>query len=133
MVHPTDWESLRLSKDANNQYYGGGPFTGAYGQQVTNIDYLLAKPVVVTTAIAQGVALAGAFSVAAFIFRRTGLMLEMTNCDQDDFIKNLVTMRAEQREALAIYFGNAFCQSQALKIWTGLGPMQRAARRFASR
>jgi HK97 family phage major capsid protein len=114
VIHPNDWESLRLSKDANNQYYGGGPFTGAYGQQVTNIDFLWQKPVVVTTAITQGTALAGAFSIAAFIFRRTGLMLEMTNSDQDDFILNLVTMRAEQREALAVYFGNAFCQITGL-------------------
>jgi hypothetical protein len=31
VVNPLDWENLRLAKDGNNQYFGGGPFTGAYG------------------------------------------------------------------------------------------------------
>jgi HK97 family phage major capsid protein len=26
-INPLDWENLRLAKDGNNQYYGGGPFT----------------------------------------------------------------------------------------------------------
>ncbi len=114
VVHPRDWETLRLSKDAANQYYGGGPFIGSYGQPISVIDMLWNKPVAITTAITQGTALAGAFDVASRIFRRQGLVLQITNSDQDDFIKNLVTMRAEQREALAVYFGNAFCQITGL-------------------
>jgi HK97 family phage major capsid protein len=31
VMHPTDWQGIRLLKDANNQYFAGGPFTGAYG------------------------------------------------------------------------------------------------------
>jgi hypothetical protein len=31
VMHPTDWQAIRLLKDANNQYFAGGPFTAAYG------------------------------------------------------------------------------------------------------
>jgi hypothetical protein len=31
VIHPTDWQTIRLGKDSQNQYYAGGPFTGAYG------------------------------------------------------------------------------------------------------
>jgi HK97 family phage major capsid protein len=31
VIHPTDYQNLRLKQDGNQQYYGGGPFTGAYG------------------------------------------------------------------------------------------------------
>ena len=34
--------------------------------------------------------------------------MEATNSDQDDFIKNLVTVRAEIREALAVRIPAAF-------------------------
>src|SRR5438132_6081081 len=26
VLHPTDWQDIRLSKDGASQYYGGGPF-----------------------------------------------------------------------------------------------------------
>jgi HK97 family phage major capsid protein len=31
VINPLDYQRLRLTRDANEQYYGGGPFTGAYG------------------------------------------------------------------------------------------------------
>jgi hypothetical protein len=31
VIHPTDWQTIRLGVDGQQQFYGGGPFTGAYG------------------------------------------------------------------------------------------------------
>jgi HK97 family phage major capsid protein len=31
VIHPTNWQAIRLGKDNSGQYYGGGPFYGAYG------------------------------------------------------------------------------------------------------
>lgn len=117
IIHPLDWETLRLAKDENGQYYAGGPFTAAYGNDggVVLMDMIWGKPVVVSPAMTQGTALCGAFKLGAQYFQREGMMIDTTNCDQDDFIKNQMTIRAELSLALAVYRPSAFCQI------TGLG------------
>ncbi len=110
VIHPLDYLNAKLTKDGNGQYFGGGPFSGQYGVGgYSNVGTLWGLPAVITTAISQGTALTGAFRYAAQIFRRMGLTVEMTNTDQDDFIKNLMTVRAEERLALAVYKPAAFC------------------------
>lgn len=104
VIHPTDWQTIRLGKDGNDQYYGGGPFTGAYGNPgPSNQSMLWGLKVDVTTAIAQGTVLVGGFQECAQVFRRQGITLEMTNSNVDDFVNNLITLRAEERLALAVY------------------------------
>lgn len=104
VIHPTDWQTIRLGKDGQNQYYGGGPFTGAYGNGgYSNQAELWGLRTVVTTAIAQGTVLVGGFQECAQVFRRQGITLEMTNSNVDDFVNNLITLRAEERLALAVY------------------------------
>lgn len=104
VIHPNDWQTIRLGKDTANQYYGGGPFTGAYGNGTpSNVADIWGLRSVVTTAIPQGTVLVGAFRQSAQIFRRQGITLEMTNSNVDDFINNLITLRAEERLALAVY------------------------------
>jgi HK97 family phage major capsid protein len=110
VMHPTDWQNIRLSKDTAGQYFGGGPFTGAYGSAgLIQFEMLWGKPVSVTPAIAAGKALVGAFRLGAQWFQRQGVTVETTNTDQDDFIKNLMTIRAESRLALAVYRPVTFC------------------------
>jgi HK97 family phage major capsid protein len=58
--------------------------------------------VIVTPAIAQGTALVGAFTTSAQLWRRTGLTVEMSNSNNDDFEKNMVTVRVEERVALEV-------------------------------
>jgi len=110
VLNPTDWQSIRLLKDGQGQYYGGGPFTGAYGNSgsVNPSDMLWGKTVVHTTAMTQGTALIGAFATASQLFRRNGLVVEATNSNEDDFKNNLVMIRAEERLALAVFRPAAF-------------------------
>ena len=104
VIHPTDWQTIRLGKDSQNQYYAGGPFTGAYGNPgPSNVNQLWGLKAVVTTAIAQGSVLVGGFQECGQVFRRQGVTLEMTNSNVDDFVNNLITLRAEERLALAVY------------------------------
>ena len=109
VMSPTDWASIRLEKDANNQYYGGGPFTGAYGagggMAPNNI---WGVPVVVTTAIAAHTILVGSFRQGGQVFRRQGLTIEASNSHLDFFQKNLTAIRAEERLALVTYRPAAF-------------------------
>jgi HK97 family phage major capsid protein len=104
LFNPTDWQNIRLAKDANSQYYAGGPFSGAYGNGgYSNVDALWGLRAVITPAIAAGTMLVGGFQECAQLFRRQGVTLEMTNSNVDDFENHLVTARAEERLALAVY------------------------------
>jgi HK97 family phage major capsid protein len=109
LMNPFDWAKIRLGKDANGQYYAGGPFTGAYGNGgYSNVDSLWGSRVVLTPFLATGTAIVGAFKMAAQLFRRQGIVVEMTNTNNDDFEHNRITVRAEERAALAVYRPNAF-------------------------
>lgn len=110
VIHPTDWQAVRLSTDDNNQYYGGGPFTGAYGNGGGLApDRLWGLPVVVTTAIAENTALVGDFRLGAQIFQRTGIDVKTFDQNEDDVNFNRKTIRVEERLALAVYRPSAFC------------------------
>lgn len=118
VVNPSDYQALRLLTDTAGQYFAGGPFQGPYGNganlpasgQVSGaVDYIWQKPVVVTTAVGAGTALIGTRS-AAQVWRKGGLTVEATNSNEDDFLKNLVTIRAEERLALAVYRPAAFTE-----------------------
>jgi HK97 family phage major capsid protein len=112
VISPTTWEILALEKDQNDQYFGGGPFTGAYGTNgngVVGPGRYWGLPVVVTSAISDGTALVGAYRTEAQIFDRTGLTVTATNTNEDDFIHNLVTVLGEERLAFAVYRPDGFC------------------------
>lgn len=104
VIHPTDWQTVRLGKDSQGQYYAGGPFTGAYGNPgPANVSNLWGVKTVITTAIPQGTALVGGFQESGQIFRRQGITLDMTNSNNNDFETDLITLKAEERLALAVY------------------------------
>lgn len=104
VINPVDWQHIRLGKDANGQYYAGGPFLGAYGQGgLPSVDTLWGLRVVQTPAIASGKVLIGGFQQCAQLFRRQGVTVEMTNSNEDDFLHNLIAVRAEERLALAVF------------------------------
>lgn len=103
VVSPVLYETLRLAKDQNGQYYGGGMFSGQYGQ-----DGLMLYPnlwgltTVVTPAIGDSTALVGAFKSAATLYRRGGVRVETTTSHAENFVKDVVTTRLEVRELLAV-------------------------------
>jgi HK97 family phage major capsid protein len=103
VIHPTNWSLIRLAKDTNGQYFGGGPFVGPYGVGAIARESLWGLPVVVTSAIAAGTVLVGAFRTAGQTFFRSGLTVEASNSHSDFFQKDITALRAEQRAALAVY------------------------------
>ena len=108
VIHPTNWASVRTAADSNGQYFGGGPFVGPYGVNGIAPDNIWGLPAVVTSAIAAGTVLVGAFRSAAQMFLRGGLTVEASNSHADFFQKDMTALRAEQRAALAVYRPAAF-------------------------
>ena len=95
-LNPADWFKLRTLKLTTNEYFGGGPF----GAQ--NVPNLWGIPVCVTTAIAANKFVIGAFKTCGSVVSKGGISVEATNSNEDDFVKNLMTIRAEERLALAV-------------------------------
>lgn len=111
IINPIDYQTLRLAKDSNNQYYGGGFFSGQYGNGgVMEQPPLWGLRTVVTPAIAAGTVLVGAFQQGASVIRRKGLTVEVANQNEDDFVYNRIAIRIEERLALAVRYPKAFCK-----------------------
>lgn len=97
VLNPADWYTLRVAKASGTGEYFGGGFFGAQ-----NIPSLWGIPVCVTTAVAAGTIIVGAFKTCGSVVSHGGVSVEAVNTNEDDFIKNLMTIRAEERLALAV-------------------------------
>lgn len=95
-MNPADWYILRVGKDGDDRYYGGGYF----GDQ--SIPNLWGIPVCVSASITSGTVIVGAFKTCASVVQNGGVSVEAVNTNEDDFVKNLMTIRAEERLALAV-------------------------------
>lgn len=97
VMTPAIWKLLRIGKDGENRYYGGGYFAALHGENVWNL------PIVLSNQLTANHVVVGAFDTCAtLVTKAEGVTVEATNTDQDDFIKNLMTVRAECREKLAV-------------------------------
>ena len=96
VINPADFYTLRVGKDGDDRYYGGGYF----GEQA--IPNLWGIPVCVSTAVAAGTIIVGAFKTCGSVVQNGGTSVEAVNTNEDDFVKNLMTIRAEERLALAV-------------------------------
>jgi HK97 family phage major capsid protein len=96
LINPADWYALRIAKDGEDRYYGGG-FFGAQ-----NVPNLWGINVCVSPAVAAGTIVVGAYKTCASVVQNGGVSVEAVNTNEDDFVKNLMTIRAEERLALAV-------------------------------
>lgn len=101
VMHPSDWARIELLKDTTGAYIIGNP-QGAIAPTLWN------RPVVTTPAITVDKFLVGAYRMGAQVFDRWLARVEVSTEDQDNFIKNMVTILAEERLALAVYRPQAF-------------------------
>lgn len=101
VMNPIDMAAIEMLKDGDGRYLIGNP-------QGTIDKRLWGLPVVETQAMTVDKALVGAFNLGAQIFDRQDATVEVSTEDGDNFTKNKVTIRAEERLALAIYRPQAF-------------------------
>ena len=117
IMHPTDYQAVRLLKDGTGgtigQYYGGGCFYGPYGNGgVTEQPGLWGLKTIVTSNITQGTILVGAFKQGASVITKAneGARINVHVGDHDDAIYNRVTVVVEERLALAVRRPKAFAK-----------------------
>ena len=102
VLNPIDWAKIELTKELT---------TGAYiwaNPQQLGVATMWGLPVVETQAIDETKFLTGAFQGGAQIFDREQANVVVANMNEDDFVKNLITIRCEERLALAVKRPEAF-------------------------
>lgn len=112
IINPADWCTLLQAKDDNHQYLLGGPAFGSYGNgNYFDNPKVWGLTVVESAAVTQGTCIVGAFKAGGQVGSKAGegQRIEVCNSDQDDFIKNMVTVRIEERLVLAVLDPAAFC------------------------
>lgn len=105
LLNPTDLEALELMKGSDSRYLWVSATDGNGAPRLWRMD------IRDTTALAAGQWVMGNFRRGAQIFDRQEAVVEATNTDQDDFIRNRVTIRAEKRLALVVFDVNAFVKN----------------------
>lgn len=96
VMHPIDVNNIRKMKDSLGRYMfadpGSASMIAPWGLRIVE-----------STAIPSGKFLLGAFHLASQIFDRETMTLDMSESDKDNFSRNMVTIRCEERLALAVY------------------------------
>jgi HK97 family phage major capsid protein len=101
VLNPIDWAIIEMLKDSNKNYLIGKP----QGQTAPT---LWNRPVVETQSIVKNEFLVGAFQMGAQIYDRMDIEVLVSTENDKDFETNMVSIRAEQRLALAVYRPEAF-------------------------
>ena len=96
IVNPADWGSMERTRE------GAGSGMYLYGLPgVAGNANPFGVRIVLSANMTQGKFLIGALNTAAVLYNRTGAVVEMGYIN-DDFTKNLVTIRAEERLGLGV-------------------------------
>lgn len=115
VINPADLQTLLLAKDGGNsgQYLMGGPAyapygNGAYGAYLP----IWGMKVVASSKITAGTAIVGAFKDGASLVSKQdeGFRVEVANQNEDDFVKNMITVRIEERVLEAVRVPGAFAK-----------------------
>ena len=102
VLHFIDWAKIELTKDSLGRYILANPL-GLAGPVLWGL------PVVATEAVGfEGKFLTGAFNTAAQLFDREDANVVISTENADDFEKNLISVRCEERVALAVKRPEAF-------------------------
>ncbi|HKN05518.1 MAG TPA: phage major capsid protein [Buttiauxella sp.] len=102
VLHFIDWTKIELAKDSLGRYILGNP-------AALTSPTLWGLPIVATeTAAFKGKFLTGAFNAGAQIFDREDANVVISTENADDFEKNMITIRCEERLALAVKRPEAF-------------------------
>lgn len=109
VLSPIDWTSIELLKNSQNNYL----FTQPQGVATPT---LWGQPVVATQAMDAGDFLVGSFKQGAQIWDREDISVQVAMENQDDFIRNMVTILCEERVGLTVYRDEAFVKGELIPV-----------------
>lgn len=95
ILNTGDWWTMRLSKDSQGRYLLGDPATSV-------APTLFGRPVVASNAMVAGSVWVGSLSQAMTLHNREGIVVDMSDSDENNFQLGLVSIRAMRRLALTV-------------------------------
>lgn len=101
VLNELDWALIELTKTTDGAYLFANPQGNVEAR-------MWGLPVVPTPAMDAGDFLVGSFRMGATVYDRMGVEVLISTENADDFEKNLATMRAEERVAIAVKRPTAF-------------------------
>ena len=107
VMHPNDWEAVRLARENAATGTAGGYLMGP--PSMVGATTLWGLPVVESEAITQNTALIGDFSMGCTLFDREQAAIRVGLIDQQ-FIRNMQTILAELRAAFVVWRPTAFAR-----------------------
>jgi len=102
LIHSTDWQNIRLLKDANGNYIWGSPST-AGPEQIWGL------PVAQTETLTAGTALVADLLRYTALYTRRGLNVQVSNSHSTFFVEGKQAVRADVRVAFVVYRPAAIC------------------------
>ena len=106
IVTPTIWKLLRGAVANDGHFYAGDPFSESDYKRLFEMTFVKNADVTANHIIV------GAFGdprVAELVSKADGVRVESTNSNDTDFEKDIITIRAEAREILAVKRPACFC------------------------
>jgi HK97 family phage major capsid protein len=107
VLHPNDWEGIRLARENAASATYGGYLMGAPSAVGANTVWGL--PVVESEAITENTALVGDFPMGCSLFDREQAVVRV-GLINDQFIRNMQTILAELRAAFVVWRPTAFAR-----------------------
>lgn len=101
VMHPNDWQEIRLLRTADGIYIWGSPSEAGTAR-------IWGLPVVECDALTEGTGLTGDFSNYSELSVRKGLSVQVSDSHADYFAAGKQAVRAQLRAALVVYRPTAF-------------------------
>lgn len=102
ILHPTDWQNMRLTRTVDGIYILGNPDTVAPAR-------VWGLPIVSTTFATLGTGIVGDFAMYSELAYRRGIAFDVTNSHASEFINFVSRLRASLRAAFYLLRPAAFC------------------------
>ena len=107
LMHPNDWQKIRLLQDSSGMYIMGPPALALERR-------IWGYPVIEADALAEGTALTGDFANFCAMHDRRDVEIQVGNQHADYFIRGQQAIKADLRAAFVVYRPTAYCRATGL-------------------